>query len=190
MSDHLITLINKYQFKRGIEIGVRYGDNCIKILKNTQITDLVGLDHKSFLKAKIITNYFPSRFEFIVGESPGYAENYDDKYFDFIYIDANHSYEAVRADLEAWFPKLRSNGMFCGDDYLICNNPTEGPYGVVLAVNCFLSLNGLQFHLNDIEKINWNDRIDFATKWGKVAEDNLNGKEYKDVPDSFWWTIK
>ncbi len=37
---------------------------------------------------------------------------------DFIYIDANHSYEAVYADIAAWFPLVKGHGVICGDDYL------------------------------------------------------------------------
>lgn len=36
---------------------------------------------------------------------------------DLIYLDANHSYEAVKQDLEAWLPKLKSGGIFAGHDY-------------------------------------------------------------------------
>ena len=36
---------------------------------------------------------------------------------DFIYIDANHAYEAVKRDLQLWFPKLRVGGVMSGHDY-------------------------------------------------------------------------
>jgi hypothetical protein len=37
--------------------------------------------------------------------------------FDFIYIDANHSYEEVREDLRLWFPKVKLGGIIGGHDY-------------------------------------------------------------------------
>lgn len=37
--------------------------------------------------------------------------------FDWVYIDADHSYEAVRADLLGWAPKIRPGGVLVGDDY-------------------------------------------------------------------------
>ena len=36
---------------------------------------------------------------------------------DFLWIDADHTYDAVRADLEAWVPHVRIGGLFAGDDY-------------------------------------------------------------------------
>jgi hypothetical protein len=37
---------------------------------------------------------------------------------DFVYIDANHKYDAVKKDLELWYPKVRKGGVFAGHDYL------------------------------------------------------------------------
>ena len=54
------------------------------------------------------------------------------KYFDFIYVDGDHSYEAVLADLLAWYPKLKKFGVMCGDDY---GHPSG--LGVIKAVNEF-----------------------------------------------------
>jgi hypothetical protein len=45
------------------------------------------------------------------------AKMFDNEYFDFVYIDGDHSYEAVLKDLEAWYPKLKKFGVMCGDDY-------------------------------------------------------------------------
>ena len=45
------------------------------------------------------------------------SSNYEDNFFDYIYIDAEHTYEAVSSDLKAWYPKLKKNGTLFGDDY-------------------------------------------------------------------------
>ena len=36
---------------------------------------------------------------------------------DYIYIDADHTFEAVTSDLEAWWPHLNVGGLIVGDDY-------------------------------------------------------------------------
>lgn len=45
------------------------------------------------------------------------ARVFADAVFDWVYIDADHSYEAVRADLRLWAPKVRPGGVLVGDDY-------------------------------------------------------------------------
>jgi len=42
-----------------------------------------------------------------------------DNYFDFIYIDADHSYKSVKDDLNAWWPKCKKGGLMAGHDYLL-----------------------------------------------------------------------
>lgn len=36
---------------------------------------------------------------------------------DYLYIDADHQYGSVRADLRAWVPKVKPGGLILGDDY-------------------------------------------------------------------------
>ena len=45
------------------------------------------------------------------------ASLYADRSLDFVYIDANHKYEAVLADLAAWVTKIRPGGVLGGHDY-------------------------------------------------------------------------
>ena len=57
------------------------------------------------------------------------VDNYDDDYFDFIYIDSCHLYECVKFDMENYYPKLKSGGFLAGHDY--------GDFGVTDAVDEF-----------------------------------------------------
>lgn len=41
------------------------------------------------------------------------------KEIDVIFLDADHSEEAVFNDLTAWYPKLKSDGIFCGHDLYV-----------------------------------------------------------------------
>jgi len=45
------------------------------------------------------------------------ASLFPDKYFDFVYIDANHTYKAVYADIYVWLPKVRDGGILGGHDF-------------------------------------------------------------------------
>lgn len=60
-------------------------------------------------------------------DHPGYAlitkpsleavKDFGDGHFDFVYLDANHKFEAVRDDLRAWWPKVRCGGIIGLHDF-------------------------------------------------------------------------
>jgi len=37
--------------------------------------------------------------------------------FDLVFVDADHSYDAVKRDIWAWKPKIKKGGILCGHDY-------------------------------------------------------------------------
>jgi SAM-dependent methyltransferase len=45
------------------------------------------------------------------------AASFPDGSLDFVFIDADHAYGSVRADLLAWLPKVRPGGTLAGHDY-------------------------------------------------------------------------
>jgi len=60
---------------------------------------------------------FGDRSRIITGTSLEVAPNFEDGVFSFIYLDARHDYDSIKADLAAWYPKLCSGGLFAGHDY-------------------------------------------------------------------------
>lgn len=45
------------------------------------------------------------------------ASAFGDASLDWVYIDGDHRYEAVKADLAAYYPKVKPGGYLAGDDY-------------------------------------------------------------------------
>lgn len=45
------------------------------------------------------------------------APTFGDASLDIVFIDADHTYEAVKADIAAWAPKVRPGGILCFHDY-------------------------------------------------------------------------
>lgn len=60
---------------------------------------------------------------------------------DFVNVDACHSYACVRADIEAYWPKLKSGGIMAFHDHEMKQ------YGVKQAVAEFAAANGLKVNL-------------------------------------------
>jgi hypothetical protein len=62
---------------------------------------------------------------------------YANRSLDFVFIDAAHDYESVKADILAWMPKIKSGGYLAGHDY-----PTWE--GVTKAVNEIIGAENIQ----------------------------------------------
>lgn len=71
---------------------------------------------------------YKDRTEFLRGPSNRMAQYVNDNTLDLLYLDANHSYDGVKNDLNAWFYKVKTGGVIAGHDFL---NPA---YGVRQAV--------------------------------------------------------
>lgn len=71
------------------------------------------------------------------------VSQFEDNSVDVVYIDADHKYEPVLADIRAWYPKVKDGGILCGDDYIEGSHIEK--FGVIQAVNDFASEMGLTF---------------------------------------------
>lgn len=77
---------------------------------------------------------FEDRVYFIRCMSAEGASYVPDACLHFAFIDANHTYEACKLDIEAWRPKILRGGYMCGHDY---KHPNKD-WGVEQAVKeCF-----------------------------------------------------
>jgi len=60
---------------------------------------------------------YGERAIFMRGDSVEMADLVSDGSLLFVYIDCDHSYEGVRDDIEAWYPKLMPQGIMAFHDY-------------------------------------------------------------------------
>jgi len=64
-----------------------------------------------------------SRVQIIRDYSVNASAKFKDGQLDHAYIDGNHSYVSVLADMDAWWPKIRLGGLMGGHDFY---NATDG----------------------------------------------------------------
>ena len=123
----------------GAEIGVERGETAARLLTLPCIKDYYCIDdwrydpvyekiakhkdtgpgyHKltfSIFLQRVFP--YPGKVRIITGKSADAVKMFDDNFFDFVFIDATHSYECVKQDIIDWGPKVKSGGFLCGHDY-------------------------------------------------------------------------
>jgi hypothetical protein len=141
----------------GIEIGVSEGNYSVILIEKSKLSKIYLLDTwKHFNEseyndktngnqsvqdaryAKVVERMriYGDRVEIIRGDARLEFNRFTDAFFDFVYIDANHKYDAVKIDIANWYPKVRGGGVLAGHDYMDGIKRT-GEYGVKSAVDEF-----------------------------------------------------
>lgn len=83
---------------------------------------------QDLLAASALLKFFSDRVRIIRNDSTHYATKIGSGSIDFVYIDGCHQRDAVRADLCAWWPKVKPGGVLAGHDY-ICPGEVDGGWG-------------------------------------------------------------
>lgn len=142
----------------GAEIGINAGTMSAKLLERPDLT-LIMVDSFSvhlqnhmepgreqhgptaqkmydslYERAKRNTSFAGKRARMVRAESTRAAGAIEGAPFDFVFIDADHTYEGCRADILAWGPKVKPGGLLCGHDYDFGTEPAQYP-GVRRAVD-------------------------------------------------------
>lgn len=60
---------------------------------------------------------FRGRYRMIQNATTEAAQLFPDESFDWIYLDATHTYAEAKRDLAAWYPKVKLGGLVSGHDY-------------------------------------------------------------------------
>jgi predicted O-methyltransferase YrrM len=93
--------------------------------------DQIVEEFKQFQHIKVIKSY-----------TSDFLNSLEDEYLDAVYIDADHSYEGVKLDLNLSLKKVKKGGIIMGHDYTYDKFP-----GVVNAVNQFCEKNNLKIDI-------------------------------------------
>ena len=145
-----------------VELGTRFGDSTLSLCSNATIKRLVTIDpylryedykkdggwdsstDETYIKTKEKLSQF-SNIEMIRDMSAEAVDNFEDNSIDFLFVDGNHEYDYVLEDLELYYPKVKSGGVICGDDYFM-NEKAYNRKMVQEAVNYFSEKYNLELH--------------------------------------------
>ncbi|TNF99071.1 MAG: hypothetical protein EP297_06510 [Gammaproteobacteria bacterium] len=151
----------------GVEVGVRkanYSEHLLKTWKGMKLYSIDPWEYfpdsgyidgsnvkqkeqdRIFKEATKKLTEFGKRSEVIRKTSLESVSQFTDVSLDFVYLDAQHHYEAVKEDIAAWYPKVVQGGVISGDDYVDIEEP-DNKFGVKKAVDEFVSENGLELIL-------------------------------------------
>lgn len=123
----------------GAEIGIYKGKMSATLLKDQRITLYMvdswlcvpgyedqGFTEEAQAKNRIDaiqrTDFAKDRRIILHMDSEVAAMTVPDESLDFVFIDADHSYDGVKKDIKSWMPKLKRGGLISGHDY---DNPSE-----------------------------------------------------------------
>jgi hypothetical protein len=156
----------------GAEIGVRYGNFSEILVKNGDFKKFYSIDNWDNTMPELFyedgSNFIVSNNEDIFEQAKKRLENYknveiirkesveasylfEDEYFDFIYLDADHTLKGIKGDINAWYPKLKKGGILAGHDYLngvkLWDEGLYSLFGVKSAVDEFVINNNLNLNI-------------------------------------------
>lgn len=126
------------------EIGVDMGDFSEAILQHTSpqklhLIDLWGTERYHQGKRKGVEQKFANEIaqqqvELNLGLSTEVVNSFPEAYFDWIYIDTDHSYKNTLQELQLYSVKVKTGGIIAGHDFVIGNWKGLVKYGVIDAV--------------------------------------------------------
>jgi hypothetical protein len=154
VSDRISVLRLLPKSARVAELGVGYGDFSKVLIKELQAQEFVAIDtfdgsprdkwgeplkvhqmtHHQYYLYNVALSQSACEIKTIEDWSWEGISKFDDAYFDFIYIDADHSYAAVKKDIEASAPKVKVGGYIQCNDFTHFDTDNYVHYGVPRAV--------------------------------------------------------
>ncbi len=155
----LIKYFGELGFTKGAEIGVAEGYfsealfraipnlklYCIDIWKPYRGNIWSGSVERNVHHVEVASKRLAKYNATIIREmSMDAVKRFKNDSLDFVYIDANHSFDYVMQDLIEWSKRVRAGGIVSGDDYYHFRKA-----GVIEAVDAYTKAHEIKFNLTD-----------------------------------------
>lgn len=147
----LISLLENNKYKVGAEIGVYNGEFSSSLCKYVSGLKLYMVDPYKVYKDKTVSDsqkVHDKRYEMVEQIAKEYntvllrmtskeAISQIKEPLDFVYIDANHTYDDVIWDVENWSKKVREGGIVAGHDFSFgyLNEVPRGVFEIAIKLN-------------------------------------------------------
>jgi len=153
-------LARHWSFGEIVELGVGRGWSTLAIFSGVCEADkrFASYDVNPECRAKALAaiGLPPSdlrlgRWDFRNQTSLKGAANYKDGSVSLLFLDTTHTYEDTKVELSTWLPKIHSQGVICGHDYFLHEDPRwKDVSRVKQAVDEFSALHARRFDLQII----------------------------------------
>jgi len=140
----LAKTMNDLGFKKGVEIGCRYGASALLWVEHIPGLELtcidpyrayhrIGQPRQDEIFAGAQENA-AGKFTILRAASLDVVDQWKDGSLDFVNIDGDHSFDAAVQDIIRWAPKVREGGLVLVHDYCVF-----GLSGVIPAIDAYTS---------------------------------------------------
>ena len=144
----------------GIELGIAEGEFASRVCAKKHMSEWFGVDiyrdhHNDAEMDKMLERMsVHPEFQFIRSLFSDAVGKFEDEFFDIVYVDGYaHTGQEGGQTLDDWYPKVKSGGIFAGDDY----DPRWGR--TIAAVDEFVNKHNLQLNIIESREPN--------SKWSK-----------------------
>lgn len=134
--DIISDILIKNKYTKGVEVGTLKGEFAKSLLsrwdngvlymvdvwrKMDGYVDKNNNDEESGVIIDCMKNIseFVERAHMMRMPSEVACKLFSDESLDFVYLDANHSYDGFMNDFNNWYPKVRKGGLISGHDYMM-----------------------------------------------------------------------
>ena len=134
------------------EIGIKVGNFASFILKTTDPKELTLVDIDMFCIDKCKDRFADyDNINYIHGNSKLVLKEFKDNYFDWIFLDTDHTYNTTKIELEQADRIVKDDGMIFIHDYIAYSYTENRAYGVIPAVNEFVNNSDWEFKYITLE---------------------------------------
>lgn len=191
----LYQLFAKLGYRVGCEVGLEKGKNAVTMYDNIPGLKLYGVDsyrqhpqasyvyhaeirhwnqdYLNRVKAQAEGRMKGRNFVLLEDFSEDAAKKVEDNSLDFVYIDADHSYDMVMLDILLWGRKIRKGGVISGHDYYYNKDNPGRRAKVTQAVDDYTKIHDIKFFITNEDHKQGRKLGDFYPSWFWFKQEDI-----------------